>query len=405
LTKVSIGELRPAQPVEISRTIPSHGTLAVVRETLKSELPVGSSAATAAIAAETGATTPSPRREVATASGSKAVAPGARLTVERPVIAPTLASSGYVRIGAQRATASKHAGEMVAAYAGVPKVTRPGYVAPQASVGVGTPVKLASRTSSAATLARADLEVAGQHTSLPQLVQPLPTTAPRAADFDATIPTLRFVTKVMPGGTMVAALPQRTSTPQRISTAAVAPPPQPATAKVTEPPVLASGKRTTVGSIPSRVAMLPKAEVPSLADSGSTTRPAIPELARVIAESPVKNIAVVFDGEMLDLRAAPETFNGIATGPLRELFEHTDGVLYWFPITKEVRAINAETDLHLTIGNPDIDVNGATQQVSVAPYIKQGRTMLPLQFIADRLGVTISYEPTTQQIIVSSNEF
>jgi len=320
--KSAISELRPAQPVEITRPIPSHGTLAVVPKTLKRE-------------------------------------------------PPTVGSPQDGRIAAQKATAADRPDELIAAYSGFPKVTSPGYVAPQAAAGAATPVELPSRTSTAATLARADLNVADQHVSLPQLVKPLPTTSPRAADLDATIPTLRLITKVVPGaGMMAGALPQRTTPPQEI-----------------------------------RVAMLPKTEAPGPPGQGYTTKPAFSELAAGIARSPVKDIAIVFDGEPLELRVAPETLNGIATGPLRELFEHTDGVLYWFPITKEVRAINADSDLYLTIGNPDIQINGSTEQVPLAPYIKRGRTMLPLQFIADMLDVTISYEPTTQQIVVSSNQF
>ncbi len=316
------GELRPAQPVEITRTIPSHGTLAVVPKTLKRE-------------------------------------------------PPAVGSPQDGRIAAQKATAADRPDELIAAYSGFPKVTSPGYVAPQAAAGAATPVELPRRTSTAATLARADLKVADQHVSLPQLVTPLPTTSPRAVDLDATIPTLRLITKVVPGaGMMAGALPQRTTPPQEI-----------------------------------RVAMLPKTEASGPLGQGYTSKPALSELAAGIARSPVKDIAIVFDGEALALRTAPETLDGIATGPLREVFEYTDGVLYWFPITKEVRAINADSDVYLTIGNPDIQINGSTEQVPLAPYIKHGRTMLPLQSIADLLDVTISYEPTTQQIVISSNEF
>jgi len=401
---LTIGELRPAQPVAITRATTSHGTLAVVRETLKREPTVHSPTTTPAMPAETSSTVPAPQRQAATATGPKAVAPGAQLAVERPVIPPTVGSAKYGLIAAQKATAAERGGELTVVPCGFARVTRPGYVAPQATTAAATPVKLPSRTSTAATLARADLKAADQHISLPQLVKALPATAPRAVDLDAAIPTLRLVTKVVPGAGMVAAaLPQRTSTPQEIS---VAPPTRkPVTTKVTEPPVLSDSQPAPVASIKSGVAMLPKAEVSSPPDKGHTTRPAIGDLAVAIARSPVKDIAIVFDGEALALRTAPETLNGIATGPLRELFEHTDGVLYWFPITKEVRAFNADTDLHLTIGNPDIDINGSTERVPLAPYIKQGRTMLPLQFVADMLDVTISYEQTTHQIVISSNEF
>ncbi|MFP3904233.1 MAG: stalk domain-containing protein, partial [Armatimonadota bacterium] len=65
----------------------------------------------------------------------------------------------------------------------------------------------------------------------------------------------------------------------------------------------------------------------------------------------------------------------------------------------------ADTDMHLTIGHDVIDVNGEKQPVSVTPYIKRGRTMLPLQFIADTMDVTITFDPANQQLVFESNEF
>ncbi len=49
-------------------------------------------------------------------------------------------------------------------------------------------------------------------------------------------------------------------------------------------------------------------------------------------------------------------------------------------------------------------VNNQQQTLELAPYIKRGRTMVPLQFIADTLDVTITYNPATGEIVISSNE-
>ncbi len=133
----------------------------------------------------------------------------------------------------------------------------------------------------------------------------------------------------------------------------------------------------------------------------TTTPPEVPAIPAAVAA--VKDIQVVFDGEMLELRAAPEAKQNISIAPLREIFEHTDGVLYWFPVEKKVRAVSDDVDLRLQIGNPQVRVNDQTQTLVLAPYIKRGRTMVPLQFLADTLDVTIQFNPTTGQIVISSN--
>ena len=139
--------------------------------------------------------------------------------------------------------------------------------------------------------------------------------------------------------------------------------------------------------------------------TGSMSNPGRPDVGEAIAQSPIKDVGIVYNGKVLDLLAAPETVNGIAIAPLRELFEQSDGLLYWFPVTREVRAFNATTDLHLTIGNPVVDINGSKTTVTVAPYIKHGRTMLPLQFLADMMDLTIAYDAATKQVVVTSNAF
>jgi len=153
-----------------------------------------------------------------------------------------------------------------------------------------------------------------------------------------------------------------------------------------------------------QVAMLPGPEESGLPHAGRISKPAAGvSLPKEIGE--LRDIKVVFDGEVLDLRAAPEVRADISVGPLREIFEQTDGVLYWFAQQKKVRAVNQELDISLQIGNPLVRVNDQEQQLILAPYIKCGRTMVPLQFLADTLDVAIRYNPATGQLVISSTEF
>jgi len=73
-------------------------------------------------------------------------------------------------------------------------------------------------------------------------------------------------------------------------------------------------------------------------------------------------------------------------------------------VEKRVRAVSKDVDLGIKIGDPKVRVNGESQQLVIAPYIKRGRTMVPLQFIADTLGVNITYDAKTAQIIITSNQ-
>jgi len=149
----------------------------------------------------------------------------------------------------------------------------------------------------------------------------------------------------------------------------------------------------------SRVAMLPAG-----GDEDLKTKVAMPgidlrEMARF------RDVKIVFDGKLIPLRAAPEVVDGISITPLREVFESCDGALYWFHQEKRVHAVNPTTDVELTIGREAATVNGESQTLALAPYIKNGRTMVPLEFLATTLDVTVSFNSTTGELIVSRNGF
>ncbi len=158
------------------------------------------------------------------------------------------------------------------------------------------------------------------------------------------------------------------------------------------------------GTVEYQVAMLPRPKASRLSDTGRVSKPdTAVSLPKEIGE--LRDIKVVFDGQVLDLRAAPEVKAGISVGPLREVFEQTDGILYWFAQEKKVRAVNQKIDINLQIGNPTVRVNDQERQLILAPYIKCGRTMVPLQFLADTLDVAIRYNPATGQLVISSTDF
>jgi len=200
-----------------------------------------------------------------------------------------------------------------------------------------------------------------------------------------------------------------------VATKPVAPAPKPVA-----PAKVAAGVRPTVSPLITDAALaeyrglpvpayrmtarLPEGGAARVAADGRTTTPEGAIAAIPVAIAKVRDIKIVFDGEVLSLRATPETRRGISLAPLREIFEQTDGVLYWFPVEKQVRAVNKGVDVNLKIGDPKVTVNGEQRVLQIAPYIKRGRTMVPLQFIADVLDVSIAVNSATGDIMISSNQ-
>jgi hypothetical protein len=151
-----------------------------------------------------------------------------------------------------------------------------------------------------------------------------------------------------------------------------------------------------------RVAVLPARKMD---DGHPRSKLAQPAALDVEAMARFRDVKIVFNGKLLSLRAAPCVLEGISISPLREVFEHTDGVLYWFHVEKRVRAVNSDTEIELQIGDPKVKVNGNEEGLVLAPFIKNGRTMVPLEFVARTLDVTVSFNSDTGELIISSNKF
>jgi len=168
--------------------------------------------------------------------------------------------------------------------------------------------------------------------------------------------------------------------------------PRPATTYVSGP--VGSPRRSMVAALP-----------PRRTEPAPLTKTARPRPLDVSSLARFRDVKVVFNGQLLSLRTAPLVLQGVSIAPLREIFEHTDGVLYWFHVEKRVKAVNDKTDLELRIGDKTAKVNGANEELVLAPFIKNGRTMVPLEFIAQTLDVTVSFNPDTGELLISSNKF
>mgnify|MGYP005842452335 FL=1 len=236
---------------------------------------------------------------------------------------------------------------------------------------------------------------------------PAPASAAPAASNRSTLtpvagPTVAVVSKAVEMSPITVVGPAPVASPAPRVAAITRP--NPAPAAVAQAALAASDNKPIPAA--RMLARLPDpGEFAGLPPATRTSAPdAVQTAALPVAVAKVRDIKIMFDGEVLTLRAAPETRRGLSVAPLREIFEHTDGVLYWFPVEKKVHAVNKSVDMKLTIGDPNVQVNGETRVLQMAPYIKQGRTMVPLQFIAEALDVKITFDSQSGQILIASNQ-
>jgi hypothetical protein len=117
----------------------------------------------------------------------------------------------------------------------------------------------------------------------------------------------------------------------------------------------------------------------------------------------VKTFAVAFDSTRIAFDVPPRVEHGLPLAPFRAIFEHTGGTVQWFSDSKTVRAVNSAREIDIRIGDRNAKVNNETVKMAATPYIDRGRTIVPLSFVKDAMGVNIQYDARTGHMLIESN--
>lgn len=106
------------------------------------------------------------------------------------------------------------------------------------------------------------------------------------------------------------------------------------------------------------------------------------------------------------LDSPPVIQNSRTLVPLRAITEAAGGTIDWNASIRQATIQSHGIILVLIIGKSQANLNGKSVPIDssnpkVVPIIINGRTMLPLRFVAESLGFQVDWEPTTQTIVLT----
>ena len=104
----------------------------------------------------------------------------------------------------------------------------------------------------------------------------------------------------------------------------------------------------------------------------------------------VDNEAVIYD-------AAPVIRNDRTLVPIRIVTETLGGKVDWNGVTKEVTLHIDGKEIKMTVGK-------TLEKYGVAPVIIDGRTFVPVRFVADELGATVAWDNATKTVTITKIE-
>jgi N-acetylmuramoyl-L-alanine amidase len=90
----------------------------------------------------------------------------------------------------------------------------------------------------------------------------------------------------------------------------------------------------------------------------------------------------------MNMDAAPFISDGRTLVPVRYLADALRAQTAWNGATRTITISGSGTTISLTLGSTTLTVNGRTQTMDVAPVLRGGRTYLPARYVAKALGHT-----------------
>ena len=120
----------------------------------------------------------------------------------------------------------------------------------------------------------------------------------------------------------------------------------------------------------------------------------------------VGKVAFTVDGASQTLDSPPVIKNSRTLVPIRAIIEALGGTVGWDGTARKATVALGSTSLELWIGKSSATVNGTATPIDstnakVVPEIINSRTMLPLRFVTENLGATVSWEQSTQTITIT----
>lgn len=101
----------------------------------------------------------------------------------------------------------------------------------------------------------------------------------------------------------------------------------------------------------------------------------------------------------------PIVIDGRTLVPIRAIIEAFEGVVGWDGATQTVKLTMADDVIKLVIDNKTAYLNNTAYTLDVAPTVINGRTMLPIRFVAEAFKLGVAWEGDTQTVTIIRNGF
>lgn len=113
---------------------------------------------------------------------------------------------------------------------------------------------------------------------------------------------------------------------------------------------------------------------------------------------------VTLDGNWVNTENLARVVNGRTMIPVRCLAEQLGADVSYDKTLKAARIVRAGVEIVMPIGSKTCTVNGQPFTMDIAPYIENGRTMIPARYVSELFGQSIQWVAESRTAAVTENK-
>lgn len=133
----------------------------------------------------------------------------------------------------------------------------------------------------------------------------------------------------------------------------------------------------------------------------------IPVLFQTPVEAAPKKqipITININGDKLPTDVDPIMIKGRVMLPLRAIFEQLGASVSWEPKQRKITAYKDGVEMILYLDSKVATINGTKVSLDVAPLGYKARTMVPVRFVSEALGQSVSWQTSTRTVTILTTE-
>ncbi|MGO4886928.1 stalk domain-containing protein [Anaerobacillus sp. MEB173] len=126
-----------------------------------------------------------------------------------------------------------------------------------------------------------------------------------------------------------------------------------------------------------------------------------PEIAKANGYQMTPPYQIEINGKLQSFDQDPVIINNRVLAPLRETFESLGATLRWNQETQTITATKEDRNITLKLGSRNATINGQNVTLDVPAQLVNNRTMVPVRFVTEALGATVSVDSQKRLIKIN----